>query len=911
LPPKEELSVFIGLTDRQSRSYRRVIQHYNSSSDTAGSSLNAITKLTKVCIHPSLLTEAELDGEAKDKDAAIERAGWDSELHQASGKFLFLALFLSTIRSTTTDKVVLVSNYTSALDLLALLCKHYSYPFLRLDGNTKVSGNRHKSTATRLPHPPVCVRAQTENRQVLVDQFNRDALSPSDPFVFLLSSKAGGVGLNMIGANRLVLVDAAWNPAVDLQAMARVWREGQKKDVKIYRLFHSGTMDEKIYQRQISKNSVAGSVTAADGGGGGSGGASANDGGSGSTTGKFTQDELKEIFSLKANRATGRYWCDTALLMGQNALLSSYTGPASCVGDNVLRAILTQLEEEHEAGDGSGVAVVTYVSSSCTAQAERDAAAVHAAVGCPGQRVGTGGAGMGEKRSTVGPSDKAVAVAPQASINSEGDSTLIPAPSPSSNSEAVGWGIDSRDMEYDNNVFGLPVSDKSKGKGMASSSAQANFSSDSDSGPVRAAPKAKLTKKKKRQLSDSDSESDSVAAPARGRTKATAKATAVTGRAKGTAKGTAKATAKATALPKGRRKKCVSSDSGSDISADFDVSDSGSGSSSDESSDSDFEVPVGKTSGGHGRGGASRAGAGTRTIADDDDDDDDGLDIFTASGKRTVSAGVGSVPAPIVFSAEAAASAPDGPLDNMQFFQTPQQPSASPLTPAAAAGSVATPASRHCAGRDDAGGNDSNGSDSDGSLDLSSSDSDSNCGNGDSDGESSDGVAQKASTSRRTTVRPVVFSATAAAHAPNGPIDASFKAAAATASAAAAEAFATDKDGDVMVVDPPPQQKPQTAPDDDAAPPPWTFTAVENNLGKGLTLAGQEQSERRARELAVAKELKSNKRVGLDIVAVLCGLDPIEVAEAEAAAKAKAPAKPTAREEAVDSGSSSECELSD
>lgn len=58
--------------------------------------------------------------------------------------------------------------------------------------------------------------------------------------VFLLSTRAGGAGLNLIGASRLVLVDSDWNPAVDLQAMGRIWRDGQKKPCTIYRLLTTG-----------------------------------------------------------------------------------------------------------------------------------------------------------------------------------------------------------------------------------------------------------------------------------------------------------------------------------------------------------------------------------------------------------------------------------------------------------------------------------------------------------------------------------------------------------------------------------------------------------------------------------------------------------------------------------------------
>lgn len=88
-------------------------------------------------------------------------------------------------------RVVLVSNYTQTLDLLQDLCVHLGYTYCRLDGNTP-----------------------TIQRQRLVDNFN----SPhSAHFLFLLSSKAGGLGLNLIGASHLVLYDIDWNPANDIQ----------------------------------------------------------------------------------------------------------------------------------------------------------------------------------------------------------------------------------------------------------------------------------------------------------------------------------------------------------------------------------------------------------------------------------------------------------------------------------------------------------------------------------------------------------------------------------------------------------------------------------------------------------------------------------------------------------------------
>ena len=80
----------------------------------------------------------------------------------------------------------------------------------------------------------------------------RKPLSFEIKYLFIYS-KAGGCGLNLIGANRLVMFDPDWNPANDEQAMARVWRDGQKKECFVYRFLAVGTIEEKIFQRQTHK----------------------------------------------------------------------------------------------------------------------------------------------------------------------------------------------------------------------------------------------------------------------------------------------------------------------------------------------------------------------------------------------------------------------------------------------------------------------------------------------------------------------------------------------------------------------------------------------------------------------------------------------------------------------------------
>jgi len=151
-----------------------------------------------------------------------------------SGKMIVLDYLLAVIKSTTNDKVVLVSNYTQTLDVFEKLCAQRRYQFVRLDGQMTI-----------------------KKRGKIVESFNNPN---SSDFIFMLSSKAGGCGLNLIGGNRLVMFDPDWNPANDDQAMARIWRDGQKKQCYIYRLISTGTLEEKIFQRQAHKKALSSCV---------------------------------------------------------------------------------------------------------------------------------------------------------------------------------------------------------------------------------------------------------------------------------------------------------------------------------------------------------------------------------------------------------------------------------------------------------------------------------------------------------------------------------------------------------------------------------------------------------------------------------------------------------------------------
>ncbi|XVE66844.1 hypothetical protein DITRI_Ditri08aG0112400 [Diplodiscus trichospermus] len=250
LPPKIVEVVCCKLTPLQSELYNHFIHSKNVkraiTEETKQTKILAyITALKKLCNHPKLIYDTIKSGSPGTtgfedcmrffppemfSGRSGSWTGGDGAWVELSGKMHVLARLLAHLRQRTDDRIVLVSNYTQTLDLFAQLCRERRYPYLRLDGTTSIS-----------------------KRQKLVNRFND---STKDEFVFLLSSKAGGCGLNLIGGNRLVLFDPDWNPANDKQAAARVWRDGQKKRVYIYRFLSTGTIEEKVYQRQMSKEGL-------------------------------------------------------------------------------------------------------------------------------------------------------------------------------------------------------------------------------------------------------------------------------------------------------------------------------------------------------------------------------------------------------------------------------------------------------------------------------------------------------------------------------------------------------------------------------------------------------------------------------------------------------------------------------
>lgn len=256
LPPKSDMVLFCKPTSLQLAVYEGLLRSNDvttalSSTDTSDH-LRAITMLKKACNATSLVQE--------DRRTALA---------SQSGKLRVLEIFLNELRSKTDEKILIVSGYTQTLDIIEQLLKKISGSprYTRLDGSTPA-----------------------KKRPQIVDNFNKT--SADECFAFLLSAKSGGTGLNLVGASRLVLFDTDWNPSVDLQAMARIHRDGQQKSVFIYRLLTTGCIDEKIYQRQITKQGLADTFMEST---------EQLDGSMSSTAqpDSFQQSELRDLFTLQ------------------------------------------------------------------------------------------------------------------------------------------------------------------------------------------------------------------------------------------------------------------------------------------------------------------------------------------------------------------------------------------------------------------------------------------------------------------------------------------------------------------------------------------------------------------------------------------------------------------------------------
>ncbi|TQS35335.1 hypothetical protein Golomagni_04247 [Golovinomyces magnicellulatus] len=224
LPKKTEQVLFVKLTKPQREAYQAFLASEDVSSIMKGTrqSLYGIDILKKICNHPDLI-----DPGLKNKP----HYKWADP--KKSGKMKIVENLLNLWKGFS-HKTLLFCQGVQMLEILENFIRDLgSFNYLRMDGSTNI-----------------------KDRQTMVDQFN----SSPDIHVFLLTTKVGGLGVNLTGANRVLIFDPDWNPSTDIQARERAWRLGQKKEVTIYRLITAGTIEEKMYHRQIFKQFLSNKV---------------------------------------------------------------------------------------------------------------------------------------------------------------------------------------------------------------------------------------------------------------------------------------------------------------------------------------------------------------------------------------------------------------------------------------------------------------------------------------------------------------------------------------------------------------------------------------------------------------------------------------------------------------------------
>ena len=278
IPAKEEIVVWVELTPEQRNYYRAIYEKQvhvlleGNKGKNVPQLRNLCMELRKVCNHPFLCDgieqdytdkrkraiEAAAEKAAADAVAAAEKAGLPAPappppptmpsnlelLTASSGKMVLVSKLLPKLKSQG-KKVLIFSQFTIVLDILEDYLNMMNFEFERLDGST----------------------AQAD-RQAGIDRFN----SPDRGFVYLLSTRAGGMGITLTAADTAIIYDSDWNPQNDLQAMARCHRIGQTKEVKVYRLVTKATYEQSLFETSAKKygldEAVLGGGDSPTGGGG-------------------------------------------------------------------------------------------------------------------------------------------------------------------------------------------------------------------------------------------------------------------------------------------------------------------------------------------------------------------------------------------------------------------------------------------------------------------------------------------------------------------------------------------------------------------------------------------------------------------------------------------------------------------
>ena len=227
IPPKTEKTLRVELSDVQLDYYKNILtRNYaalnEGSKGKKQSLLNIMMELKKTSNHPFMLPNARekiLQGSELSEDRL-------KSLITSSGKMMLLDQLLTKLRKDN-HRVLIFSQMVKMLDILSEYLYLRNYQYQRLDG-TIAAGPR----------------------RMAIDHFNAPE---SNDFCFLLSTRAGGLGINLMTADTVILFDSDWNPQADLQAMARAHRIGQTKPVTIYRLVSKETVEEEVLERARNK----------------------------------------------------------------------------------------------------------------------------------------------------------------------------------------------------------------------------------------------------------------------------------------------------------------------------------------------------------------------------------------------------------------------------------------------------------------------------------------------------------------------------------------------------------------------------------------------------------------------------------------------------------------------------------
>ncbi|XP_025025693.1 DNA excision repair protein ERCC-6-like [Python bivittatus] len=274
LPRKNDFIVWVYLAPVQEEIYRNFLSldHIKQLLMTTRSPLAELTILKKLCDHPRLLSAQaciqlglETSGQEDEEDTTnvglMEEIKNVSEkvLIKESGKLKFLIGLLAKLQEEGHQTLVF-SLSRKMLDIIECILTQRRIKLMRIDGTVTCLVEREKRV--------------------------RDFQNDKSYSVFLLTTQVGGVGLTLTAATRVVIFDPSWNPATDMQAVDRAYRIGQKENVVIYRLITCGTVEEKIYRRQVFKDSLIRQST----------------GDKKNPYRYFTKQELRELFVLKDTR---------------------------------------------------------------------------------------------------------------------------------------------------------------------------------------------------------------------------------------------------------------------------------------------------------------------------------------------------------------------------------------------------------------------------------------------------------------------------------------------------------------------------------------------------------------------------------------------------------------------------------